>query len=155
MSDSSAEQNDPKIIIDEDWKSKVEAEREALDAAAEVQAEQQQTNFADASDQETTSEAESPTGSVPLPPPADFSTIVSIFATQAMAAMGLVPGPDGKEPPKQLPVAKHLIDILGVLEEKTKHNLTDREASMLDSSLHQLRMVYLEVLKSIDQSSNG
>jgi len=155
MAESSPEQNEPKMFVDEDWKSRVEAERETLDAVAEEQAEQQKQQEAqpDESPVEQASTNDDTQPDMQSIPPADFATIVSIFSTQAMLALGLVPGPDGKPAEKQLPVAKHLIDILGVLEEKTKNNLTENEAAMMESSLHQLRMVYLDALKSSDNSS--
>ena len=45
----------------------------------------------------------------------------------------------------RLELAKHMIDTLGVLEEKTKGNLSSEEAQMLTSTLHQLRMAYLSI----------
>lgn len=114
---------EPKIIVDEDWKSQVEKEREQLKAA-----EQEQTGQED----------------FPVPP-ATFPVLLATLGTQAMSLMGLLPGPDGAMDPSQvnLPIAKHMIDLIGMLEEKTKGNLDDDEAAMLSENLHQLRMAYV------------
>jgi hypothetical protein len=66
---------------------------------------------------------------------------------QAMAAMGVLGGPGGAQQPPDLGMAKHLIDLLGVIEEKTRGNLSQDEAGMLEQMLHQLR-VLSSILKS-------
>ena len=64
-----------------------------------------------------------------------------------MVTLGVLPDPaTGKA--ESVPVlAKHFIGLLGVLEEKTKGNLDPDEMSLLESSLHQLRLAYIEVTK--------
>jgi hypothetical protein len=65
-----------------------------------------------------------------------------------MAAMGLMPsGADEETPDVRLDFAKHFIDMLAVLEEKTAGNLIDAEKSYLQEALHQLRMAYVAVSK--------
>ncbi len=76
-----------------------------------------------------------------LPQP-NFESAVSMFSTQAMVALGLIPNPVTKQPDLQLHLAKHFIDLIGVLEEKTKGNLNQDEATVLQDSLHHLRMAY-------------
>ena len=76
-------------------------------------------------------------------PPASFSTLVTMLATQAMAALGQIPDPATKQPVVNLPLAKHFVDSLGVLEAKTKGNLSDLEAQMLESMLFELRLLYV------------
>jgi hypothetical protein len=80
-------------------------------------------------------------------PPADFGTLVQMFSMQAMVALGAIPHPAAGKPEVQLPLARHFIDLLGVVESKSKGNLTREEASLLDGSLHSLRMMYLEISK--------
>lgn len=70
--------------------------------------------------------------------------LVTTLATQATLAMGQMPAPDGQQPAVDLAVAKHFIDTLDVLEEKTKGNLTAQESGMLSGILHQLRMLYVD-----------
>ena len=77
-----------------------------------------------------------------LPPPS-FSLLVATLGSQAMVALGQVPNPlDGKTE-LRLDLARHAIDMLAMLEQKTKGNLTADEAAMLESVLHQLRMAFM------------
>lgn len=77
-------------------------------------------------------------------PPASFDLLVMTHASQAMLAMGFMPDPTTGEMVKNLKLAGHHVDMLGILEEKTKGNLTEAEAAMLENSLHQLRMAYVQ-----------
>ena len=84
------------------------------------------------------------TGSAPPNlPSASFMTLVQMLATQSMAALGMIEGLDGKTH-REHAIAKHFIDLLSVLESKTKGNLDALEAKMLDSLLHDLRMAYVQ-----------
>ena len=67
-----------------------------------------------------------------------------MLATQAMFAMGFIRAEKDKEPTVDLNMAKFNIDLLGVLEEKTKGNLSDDEQKMLTDTLGQLRMGYIK-----------
>ena len=111
--------DDPKIIVDDDWKAQVAKEKEQL-----------------------ADQAEDDDGQPELPP-ASFPMLVSSLATQAMGALGFFPDPATGQAMFNKPMAKHLIDSLAVLEEKTKGNLTSEEHEMLEQSLHQLRMLYV------------
>ena len=122
-------QKDKKIIIDEDWKSRVQSEKEQ--AAQQPSADSTASADADEADQ-------------PLPP-ADFQTIVSLLATQAMMSLGALPNPISGETTAYPNQAKHFIDLLAVLEEKTKGNLSAPESQGLEKLLHELRMVFLAV----------
>lgn len=89
-------------------------------------------------------------------PPADFQTLVTMFSTQAMVALGLIPHPSSNKPEMQLELARHFIDLLEVVESKSKGNLDPNEAQLISSSLHYLRMSYVEQSrkepeKSIDE----
>ena len=122
--------NDPneerKIIIDEDWKSQVEQEREQIKSEPEGEA-----ALPDSGPQEI--------------PEASFALLVTTLATQAMAAMGQIPDPSQDKPVVHLGLARHYVDTLGVIEEKTKGNLDQEEAAMLEQVLHQLRMLFVAV----------
>jgi hypothetical protein len=80
-----------------------------------------------------------------LPPPS-FQSLIQMLAGQAAHAMGVLPGPDGKSEVR-LTLAKHFIDMLAILEEKTKSNLTGHEHRGLEQALHELRMIYVEASK--------
>ena len=120
-----------KLIIDDDWKEEARKEKEVL-----IEQEKQ--------DSEKKVEAQSSGRSAPLPP-ADLSGLISMLATQSFFALGVVKTKEDEEPRKDLEMAKFNIDMLGVVEEKTKGNLTDQEASILSDTLQQLRMVYVQV----------
>jgi hypothetical protein len=77
-------------------------------------------------------------------PPASFLMLIGMFSTQAMVCMGVIPNPATGKAESQLPLARHFIDLLEVLAEKTKGNLDTEEQTQLDGTLHQLRMVYVE-----------
>ncbi len=83
------------------------------------------------------------------PPPASFEFLIASFIMQAQMQLGMfaMPGTEGEEPQKpNLVYAKHSIDLLGVLEEKTKGNLTLEEKRMLENSLTELRFRYVQAI---------
>lgn len=129
MSDAPKDQAEKKIIIDEDWKTRVEAEKEQLKG-----------------------QEEPPTGSPqggaeqeqPLPP-ASLSVLITSLGMQAMMALGLVAATESGPSKPRLNEARHLIDLLGVLEEKTAGNRTPEETALLDQLLHELRMGFVAV----------
>jgi hypothetical protein len=81
-------------------------------------------------------------------PPADFATLVLSLGSSAVAYMGEAAAPDDKKPARNLPMAKHAIDLLSVLQEKTKGNLSSEEQQILESLLFDLRLRYVETVKS-------
>lgn len=133
--DSPKPESEPRsrIIVDEDWKSQVEAEREA------------------AAKQPPPSSAHRPAeGELPLPE-ASFSVLATTLATQAMMALGQGAAPDQPEVTVNLPFAKHCIDTLAVLEEKTKGNLTSEEEQLLAHFLYELRLLFVAVQQHVAQ----
>jgi hypothetical protein len=78
-----------------------------------------------------------------LPEP-NFQVLVSTFATQAAVALGQIPNPVTNKADEDLPQAKFAIDLLQVLDEKTKNNRTEEEDKFLSDCLYQLRMVYID-----------
>jgi hypothetical protein len=77
-------------------------------------------------------------------PPLDFSTLVLSMASAAMVQLGNVPGPDGSAGPLDLDAAKQAIEILGILEEKTRGNLDEAEEKLLKSLLYDLRVAFVD-----------
>ena len=90
------------------------------------------------------STAEEPPRSLP---PADFATLVLSLGSSAVMYLGESNGAEGKKPARNLAMAKHAIDLLTVLEEKTKGNLSAEEEQILESLLFDLRLRYVEALK--------
>ena len=78
-----------------------------------------------------------------LPPPS-FGTLVQSIVTQILFYLGDL-STRGVEPTVNLDMAKHQIDMLGILEEKTRGNLTDEEKRLLDTALYETRMRYVSV----------
>jgi Domain of unknown function (DUF1844) len=76
-----------------------------------------------------------------------FAMLVSYLSTTAMFQLGLLPGPGGEYIPADLANASRTIDLLEVLQEKTRGNLTSQESKLLDEVLYELRMTFLEVQK--------
>jgi len=77
-----------------------------------------------------------------------FLDLVGMLQFGAMAHMGMIQAPDGKRSPVDLPAAKDSIDILSILQEKTKGNLTEEEAGALTEGLYHLRMGYLALMQA-------
>ena len=76
--------------------------------------------------------------------PVDFSTHVLSMASSALIALGQMPAPDGVPHPLDLETARHLIDVLAMLEAKTKGNLDEAESKLLASLVYDLRVAYVD-----------
>lgn len=121
------ENPEKKIIVDEDWKSQVEREREAAQ-------------------KEPAAESGHPAGAAPdveLPPPS-LTYLASSLYFQASMFLGLMPQPGSGKLEKNLPLAKHSIDMLEVIQQKTEGNRTPEESEEIEAMLHQLRMAYVQ-----------
>ena len=140
----SDEQDEPKIVVDEDWKTRVRAEREAARKAATAASEDAQPAGETAGETGGETGGETAAGRIP---PASFEVLISTLVAQALTAMGKLPDPVQGHPVVRPDLAKHYVDMLGMLEEKTKGNLTTDEAGLLDDVLHQLRMAFVTIRK--------
>jgi len=135
--------DEKKIIVDEDWKSRVAAEKEVL--AREHAA-------AHPPDLDPASAAESaqPPGPEPPLPPASFEMLVTTLATEAMIGLGQIPHPMTGKVHADQAQARYAIDMIEMLAEKTRGNLTPNEERGLRDLLHQLRMAFIAM-----QSANA
>lgn len=126
-----SEQTPPekKIIVDEDWKARVEAERQQA-----AQSKGDEPGGAPAAD------ALGDDG--PLPPPGLLYLASSMYF-QALVCLGLLPHPMTGKPQPSIRRARHAIDTLEILYEKTEGRRTPQETEALDSMLHELRLAYL------------
>ncbi|MBN2447604.1 MAG: DUF1844 domain-containing protein [Phycisphaerae bacterium] len=115
-----ADQPEKKIIVDDDWKAEARREKERL------------------------AEEEAQRAEEPLPAPS-FPELVNMIVMQAFAGMGMLAGAGGERMPPNLEIAKHFVDMLQVLDDKTKNNLTTDEKKLLDQALYELRMRYVEL----------
>jgi Domain of unknown function (DUF1844) len=80
-------------------------------------------------------------------PPVDFPTFVLSLGSSALMHLGEAPHPGSDETVKDLEMAKHTIDILSMLEQKTKGNLNASEAQLMENLLFDLRLRYVEAAK--------
>ncbi|MFP6612005.1 MAG: DUF1844 domain-containing protein [Pirellulales bacterium] len=115
-----------KIIIDEDWKEQVQSEKETAESAGE-------------------SDGADPQPAAGALPPAGLQTIVSMLASQAMLSLGTLPNPISGKQEVRLDEARHFIDLIEVLQEKTNGNCTADESKLMEGLLHELRMGFLAV----------
>lgn len=77
-----------------------------------------------------------------------FSTFVLSLATSALVHLGLAEDPSSGQKHVNLPMARHVIDILTMLKEKTTGNLEDDEVRLIDNLLFDLRLKYVEVCRT-------
>lgn len=82
-------------------------------------------------------------GGDPLDDPASFLSLIMSLASNAAASLGMMPHPVTGETGVDLKTAKHWIDVLGMLDQKTRGNLDSQEAQVLESLLADLRMQYV------------
>ncbi len=89
-------------------------------------------------------EAEPEAGEETQLPEINFSTFVFSLSSSAFLHFGEIPDPSSGEKKKNLPMAKQTIDILAMLEEKTRGNLSSDEEQLLKNILYDLRMRYVK-----------
>ncbi|MCG3136457.1 MAG: hypothetical protein HJJLKODD_00290 [Phycisphaerae bacterium] len=116
----------PKIFVDSDWKKEAHQEKEKLaQAQEEIHGEE-------------------------LPEPT-FLEIVNLIAMQAIVSIGGFQTPDGQRIPANLFMARHQIEMLEILRGKTQGNLTPQEQQILDTTLHEIRLAFVQVTQAGSQ----
>ena len=83
--------------------------------------------------------------------PASFVNFLSTLATNAAAALGAVPHPATGQRTLDLDSGKFWIDVLAMLRDKTKGNLHEKEAKLLDGLLADLRMQYVTMVRATEE----
>jgi hypothetical protein len=184
MNEESEKPAKSRLVVDEDWKSRVEAEKESAkgaaaggpttgtatgaastadsaapdDTSATVQGEaptQSKSQSEAAAQSKPRSAARKTKKASPQLPPASFCLLITSLANQAMALLGEAESPS-KDPQNPegdteahsdsaLELARHAIDTLHMLEEKTRGNLVREESAVLTTTLHELRMTYVAI----------
>ncbi|MEM1212434.1 MAG: DUF1844 domain-containing protein [Planctomycetota bacterium] len=133
----------PKILVDSDWKAQAQAEKAKLaEKDAKAQADP----------------GPSAPGDPPAPgqlPPASFETLVSTMVTQAIYGLGGIADPRTGQPVIDLELARHQIDLLGVLQTKTEGNLSDEEKDLLGQTLYELRSRYVQISTAVRNGAIG
>ena len=133
MSDNAPENQPdsaPKILVDTDWKAEAQAEKERLTKKAD----------------EAQSKGDPQSGEMP---PASFQMLVGTIASQAVMSLGAVRDPKSGGVVVDLDAARFAIDLLGVIEEKSKGNLTDEETKELSQALAELRHRFVQVSDAV------
>lgn len=130
--------DEPKIFVDEDWKARVQREK--------TEAKSQQNDAGPQSPKDGNEEAAGPE-----PPP--FVALISSLASQAMFALGVIAPRDAKQIVVNLDEAKFTIDLLMMLREKTKGNLTPEEDGMLTTTIAELQQVYVVRVQQVHESA--
>jgi hypothetical protein len=82
-----------------------------------------------------------------IPPELTFAGFIVSLSTQALLSLGEIADPSSSQPHRDLAGAQQVIDILGMLREKTRGNLDPDEEGLLDSILFDLRMKYVEIAR--------
>jgi hypothetical protein len=126
----------PKIHIDSDWKAEAQREKERL-AAEEAK---QKASGEQRGDQRGL-------------PEANFKTLVGMLASQALMGLGTMRDPDSQGVVVDLDGASFSIDLLAVIEEKTKGNLSDEEQRELGQILSELRSRYVQIQQAVAQQA--
>ncbi|MBL7140133.1 MAG: DUF1844 domain-containing protein [Planctomycetes bacterium] len=125
-----------KIHVDTDWKAQARAEKERLAREAEPAR-------AEAGPAPGTAAAGPRAARARGVPAVSFAGLIQMLATQALIFLSDERDPQTGRSLRNLGLAKHNIDMLSVLEEKTRGNLTDEEKRLLDRYLYELRMAYV------------
>ncbi len=77
-------------------------------------------------------------------PPINFMTFIMSLSTSALIYLGEIPDPVDNEKKKIVPLAKQMIDLISMLDEKTKGNLTTDEEKYMENIPFELRMVFIK-----------
>ena len=125
----------PRIHVDSDWKAEAQAEKERL---AETAAKKSEA-------------APGEDGANPELPPADFKGLMGVLASQAIMGLGAYTDPKTGGVVIDLPGAKFAIDLLAVLDEKTKGNISEEEAGELTNVLNELRSRFVQIAQLVAQ----
>ncbi len=130
----SQDEETPKLQIDSNWKAEAQAEKERL-------AKQEQAK------------AKTGTSGREHPPEADFKSLMGVLASQAILSLGALGDPKTGRVVIDLEGARFSIELLGVLEEKTRGNLTDEEAKEIAQVLAELRNRFVQITHMVAQQA--
>ena len=154
--------DDFQLHVDSDWKAQAQAEKEKLRQKEEAK---QQAEAAEAAKKAAASSSARATAGATTGDPtsgasgggdsggvpeASFETLLQQLGSQAMLYMGGMPDGSGRQI-MNLDAARLQIDLLAVIEEKTKNNITQQQSDELANLLYQLRSRYVAVSSSLRQ----
>ncbi|MCM8811879.1 MAG: DUF1844 domain-containing protein [Candidatus Omnitrophica bacterium] len=130
--------------VDEDWKERVQREKGQASSAKQAAAFSPESRQAGPAPKEKRPEPGPQARTRPAgQEQSEFAFFLSTLSMQAMIALGEIPHPVTRQSQIDLEQARYLIDVLGMLKEKTAGNLNGDEIALLDNLLYELRMQYV------------
>lgn len=141
------EKKESKIVSDEGWKQQAQREKEKL-TQQQGPAHTHQADEAAAESSATEAGGSGARRRGPLPAPT-FMTLVDSLVLQALFCLGQLAEKSAGPAHVDIDLAKHHIDMLQILEDKTKGNLTEQEEQALAVALHECRMQYVQIAQSL------
>ena len=127
-----------------DREEKVE-KPEAEEATSKVEEREKEAERPEERERERRGEGrQEQTRQISPPPEATFSVIVSLLAAQPLTILSELPKLDKAEKDIHLQWARHFIDLIGILKEKTEENLEEDERASIDNALTHLKMMYVK-----------
>ena len=126
------------LNLSEEEKAKLREKAGAEEASKEAAAEEA---FQEAS-QKAAAEADKTAQEVPFPE-TSFSSLIFSLSSAAFVNLGAIPDPNTGKVERNMPLVKQTIDLLGLLREKTRNNLSPEEETLFDHLLYDLRMAYV------------
>ena len=123
-----------KIQVDADWKAEAQAEKERLDKSEKKVEERAEANKI---------------------PEASFRGLLGILASQALMGLGVQQDPSGKGVLVDLEGSKFTIDLMGMLQEKTKGNLTKEEEAELKQLITELQSRFVQIAQMVSTQVQG
>jgi hypothetical protein len=124
--------------VDESWKETVEKEKHKTEKPTE----KPKSDTIEKPEEKTTKQQELDEHTTDL-----FAMLISSLATQALVFMGEMPIDEAGNRLRDVEKAKQMVDMLGMLKEKTEGNLTSQEAKAIEDVLYELRMRFVGVFK--------
>jgi hypothetical protein len=137
----------PRLVVNESQPEAPEAEGKLPPAPTAQESTAQKAAY-DASAERLEDMVRAQNPAAGAPPPITFESLVQQFYVSALIQMG-AGAPEGQQPRVDIMGARATIDLLGVLAEKTRGNLTTAEENILQTALYEARMAFLELTNMI------
>ncbi|MFP3927473.1 MAG: DUF1844 domain-containing protein [Desulfobacteraceae bacterium] len=119
-------------------------DKRSFDDSGELKKEEAEVASGRAQSEQRAEPSEKDRGERPPLPEVSFSTLIMSLSSSALFHLGEIPDPQTGKKAKDLPLAKHTIDTIGMLREKTEGNLSEEEQKFVDSMLADLRMRFVK-----------
>jgi hypothetical protein len=131
--------------MNEEEKGFVIKDRRSLDEKGELK--EKESEGVKKKEEETKEQAAKEETQKPPLPEANFTSLIFSLSSSALFHFGEIPDPTTGEKKQDLPLAKHAIDTISMLQEKTQGNLTEEEHKFLDSVLTDLKWRFVKAAK--------